>query len=563
MRPAFHPFEQLNYYSKSKPSKLFIYTEEETYTYEDSLNIVLKLAQWLKEKGIKAEDRVGIALTKKPETVFLYLAAFYLDAIPFPIHPEETSSYIDTIINKINPGIIIGNGRNDIDNFMEFNKDTFDTAIKENVSLDRNKEWSDPEQVAYLNFTSGSTGEPKAAITTYDNIFHNTISSIEALKLNVFDVHLCLFPIWVHPHEIWARPLYLGGSLALTDTVFPKTMHNIIEKANITAMMAVAPIYQTLISIKTPLRISSLRVAESGGMYFPPFLIKEFRNKTGITVIPVWGSTETTGIAFYNDDPKGDVTSIGKLCPGYEYRLSEGVVKELMIRGKGVVSGYYNLDEENRKNFRDGWYYTGDNIIEKDGNLIFIGREAGLIKVAGLKAYPLEIEQALLKHPAVSEAAVIATEDKIKGEVPKAFISLKSESETPLEIRKFLREHLLDYKIPKDIEILEGLPKTSSGKVSYKRLKEMELEQTKILLELERKINKLDIELISIIKQRYDLLMEILNMRKSLELSSYSLRLKKELSDKAAEEALKQDLPIDVIRDLLDILFDKSSLRNI
>jgi len=340
-------------------------------------------------------------------------------------------------------------------------------------------------------------------------------------------------------------------------------MSQLIEEKRVTTMMAVAPIYQTLLSLKSQYDLSSLRVAESGGMYFPPYLIREFISKTSIQVIPVWGSTETTGIAFYNPNPEEDVTSLGRICPYYECKLehTEEEGAELLIKGEGVVQGYYNDDDLTKRQFEDKWYHTGDIVIEKQDKLIFAGRMERLIKVAGLKAYPDEIEQALLTHPEVREAAVIPIPDRVKGEVPKAFISLKKGTETSLELKQYLKGMLLDHKIPKEIEVLDALPMSSSGKVSYSRLNEIEIEHTKRLKLLEERIKDIDKGLLELIKKRHSLLLDMLSLRRSLDLNAYSFKLKSDLGDEGEDFASSINLPRELAREILDTLFDRSLLR--
>ena len=132
--------------------------------------------------------------------------------------------------------------------------------------------WSTPEiqieedDIVYLNFTSGTTGMPKAAVATHANIYWNTRASIESLSLTSDDVHLCLFPVFGHPHELFARPIYLGGTIVLIDNISPKTIAEAISDCQVTCMMGVASIYATLIRFQesNPFDSSSLRVPESG-----------------------------------------------------------------------------------------------------------------------------------------------------------------------------------------------------------------------------------------------------------------------------------------------------------
>ena len=194
-------------------------------------------------------------------------------------------------------------------------------------------------------------------------------------------------------------------------------------------------------------------------------------------MIPVWGSTETTGIAIANR-PGEDLIpgSIGRPCDFYEINivdecgeeLEPGEIGEMVFKGPAVIQGYYMDEANSKKCLRDGWYYSGDlGRKDESGHFYFVERKAGLMKVAGLKVYPLEIELVLMDHPDIKEAAVISAKDRLRGEVPKALIVTKDGRElTEKEILGFCKGRLAHYKIPRIIEIRESLPKIGSGKIN-------------------------------------------------------------------------------------------------
>jgi len=195
------------------------------------------------------------------------------------------------------------------------------------------------------------------------------------------------------------------------------------------------------------------------------------------------GSTETTGIALANR-PGGSVQpgSVGKPCASYEVMLvdEDGVelpadeIGEMAFKGPAVVQGYYENTISNQECFRDGWYYSGDLARKDDqNNFYFMGRKNGMMKVAGLKVYPQEIEQVLMDHPDIKEAVVISARHKLRGEVPKAIIvTTNGQGLMEKDIRAFCRDRLAHYKMPRIVELRESLPKTSSGKTNKKALAE-------------------------------------------------------------------------------------------
>jgi long-chain acyl-CoA synthetase len=216
-------------------------------------------------------------------------------------------------------------------------------------------------------------------------------------------------------------------------------------------------------------------------MHIDLALARKFRERFGISMIPVWGSTETTGIAFANpvDDSQKE-GSFGKPCPYYQAKivgengqeLAENLVGEIAIKGPAVSAGYLENSVETRKCMKDGWFFT-DDLARKDadGYYYFLARKSGMMKVAGMKVFPLEIEGVLRSHPNIAEAAVTKVRDRLHGEVPKAVIVLKENARIDqADVRRYCEERMARYKVPRVIEFRAELPKSSGGKVLYREL---------------------------------------------------------------------------------------------
>ncbi|HKZ46329.1 MAG TPA: AMP-binding protein, partial [Thermodesulfobacteriota bacterium] len=464
---------------------------------------VNRIANALIEAGMKKGDRIGIALPRIPELVISFLAISKAGGIVAPINFELKGERIRDILITISPRLIIVH-----EQFQELikkaipagsstatiivgEKDDGDSLYWEEMLKNSNSQEPahevDENDVVYLNYTSGSTGNSRGAVTTHSNIYWNTHASVNALALTAEDLHLCMFAPFAHPHEIFARPLYLGGTIVLQDNIYPKSIAKTISSNNVTCMMGLAPMYETLLEALEHKNydLGSLRVPESGGMHTRADLIQRFEKKIGVPILPVWGSTETTGIALANTPGERLVYgSVGKPCPTYETRIVDemgedvatGEIGELIFKGPAVVSGYYKEGQDN-SSFRNGWYYSGDlGRRDIDGNFFFVDRKSGMMKVAGLKVYPMEVELALMEHPYIKEAAVIASKDRLRGEVPKAIIVTRDGNTlTDKEVLEFCRGKLPNYKIPKIMEFRESLPKIGSGKINKKELAMEEL----------------------------------------------------------------------------------------
>lgn len=496
------------------PEKPAIIYHDTVITYSELEKLTNRLANCLLSEGIGKGDCVGLLLNKRPEALISFLAIVKIGAIVTPLNYKFTKYEMEYVLKLTTPKLIIANCEHLI-NYIDLiysclpkvklllvNTDQCEKFISKRVnvfSLENKKENENysippklpapvtPDDVVYLNFTSGTTGLPKAAMTTQRNLFWNTRSSVEALDLTPDDIHLCLFPIYGHPHEIICRPLYLGGTLVLEDRLLPKYIAQSISKYRVTALMA-APVFIEMLILETENReydLSSLTILEAGGMHTTDGLASRVSSYLPGSFLPVWGSTETTGIAIANRRnlyrPAG---SVGKVCPYYEVKIVDENGKPcppdevgiMLVRGPAVVKGYFNSPEETKKMFtEDGWYKTEDLMkVDKEGYYYFQSRKSGMIKVAGMKVYPTEVENVLSLHPKIAYSVVLPYADKIRGEIPVAIVSLKAgEMVTEQEIRKFCREYLSDYKIPRIIKIWPELPKTASGKIDLKKIKEL------------------------------------------------------------------------------------------
>ena len=484
--------------AKALPEKIAIVFHERKLTYRQFNETVNRMAAGLMRLGMNKGDRVGLMLPRIPELVIGFLAVAKAGGIAVPINFELAAEGIQAVLDRTQPRflIIAEQFSEQVRTFLTPNYRI--SVISTGKPANGWASWGDvmergtPDDpsveiqfndVVYLNYTSGSTGNSKGAVTTHAHIFWNTVASVDALRLNPDDVHLCMFAPFAHPHELFARPLYLGGTLVLLENVYPKSLAKAITENRVTCMMGLAPMYENLLEVleHKVYDLSSLRIPESGGMFTRMDLIERFQQKLGVPIIPVWGSTETTGIALANR-PGQDVVpcSAGLPCPSYEAKvvgddgeeLPRGEIGEMVFKGPAVVQSYYGDEADTAACFRDGWYYSGDlGRQDHQGNFYFVERKRGMMKVAGHKVFPLEIEQVLLNHPQIKEAAVISAKDRLRGEVPKAFIVPKNGVElTEKEVLHFCKEHLAHYKLPRMIEIRGSLPKIGSGKINKKAL---------------------------------------------------------------------------------------------
>lgn len=474
----------------------FMHYHDLTFSYQDTYRLCCGLADSLRGMGLQKGDTACLLLPRIPETVISLFGMSMAGVYAIPVNYTLSHDEVNNFIAATNPSLIVVTAKTY--NVLDARVLALRSIIKLIVvggeipgaipwasvavaSEGKPKVAVTQRDIAYLNYTTGSSGVPKGARATHENIYWNTVASCEAMDITGDDVHLCMFASFAHPHELYARALYTGGSFVLLEEINPKTIARTIVSRSVTCMMGLAPMYEMLKGQHYENSLGALRIAESGGMYTRPDISRGFMERFGIPVLSVWGSTETTGIALANR-PEHFRTdgSMGMACPHYEVKIAEedgtglphGTVGEVMIKGPGVIAGYYDYPTFHCV---DEWYCTGDlGLRDEEGFYYFTERKNGMLKVAGLKVYPLQVELALMEHPSVKEVAVLGYDDKLRGVVPRAFIVTRDGSEPDHDdIRHFLKGRIADYMIPRKVDVLPELPKIGSGKINKKELQRL------------------------------------------------------------------------------------------
>lgn len=482
----------------TNPDGAAILAGDRVVRHSELAEAVARLGAALAGLGLDKGDRLAVYGRKTPAAMTAFLAAAAVGGVFFPVDPNQPPTVIRAVLDRLTPAVMCVAAE-----FLPALEALYPDGAPFPVvvmdgpppagrhSLDAlaagpfpaGLPGIGPDDPVYLNFTSGTTGAPKGAVTTLGNLLANTRASLTAFDLTPDDVHLCLMPVFVHPHETLLRPLLLGGSMVLCDRVAPKSVAAACARHKVTALMAVAAIYETL--LRLPARadnpLATVRVAESGGMHVPSALAAGLRQRYGTSITPVWGSTETTGVALANRP--GELHApcrLGWPVPGYTVRVltesgdeaAVGEPGELEITGPGVCPGYFGETPRPENRLYGGRFRTGDIVRrEPDGSYAFAGRQSMLLKVGGMKVFPVEIEEALRTHPDVAECLVVPVADTVRGEVAKAIVvPAAGVSLTPAELRHHLSGHLHRMKLPRIIEIRDSLPRTPGGKIAWKLL---------------------------------------------------------------------------------------------
>ncbi len=491
--------------------------------------VVTHLAGILLDKGAKPGDRILISMERRIEIVLAFLAVARLGAVSVPLNFKATRLERRQVIDLVKPvgGLYhkqifeLIQPPEEAGWFIWLDDDYYKDIVKSPSALktikhEKRLSHIDPDAPAYLNMTSGSTGLPKAALATNRQLTENTRACIEKFDMDESDVHLPLFAVMAHPHEIFCRALMTGASIVLLENLYPRTIVETIDKYKVTCIMAVASVYNLLIPFLAEKKydISSLRLPESGGMVTSPSLIDRFNEVTGVPIVPVWGSTESMGVAFSTElNGSSPKDSVGKPLPGYSAKivnrhgkqLPPGVTGEMCLIGLGIMDGYWNNKKLTSKVMKDGCYYSGD-LFEKDveGNYYYRGRLDAMMKVGGLKIFPAEIEAAIFSHPSVRDAVVVPYDQQGRGIVPMALIVTEpGEVLSEGQLRRFLLTKLSINRIPRIIRFLPDLPRTSNGKIDRQNLSFFaDDKQQPTVDSLERRLEAIDLKILHLLNER-------------------------------------------------------------
>ncbi len=482
------------------PHKVFLIGEFGPLTYAEFDQASDRLAARLLELGLGPGDRVALLHPNSSQLFLAYYAIVKAGAVVVPINPVYTPREIAYILDDSGAvGLLVHESLEDGARqalgqapgveavLVRRAGQTMEEALAlatSDLAPRAERSRPTPETPAFTFYTSGTTGRPKGVVLTHRNLCFGGPNIAQGFGLRESDVALVVLPM-VHIFCI-ASPfmgsLSAGGSVVVLEGFRTEQTLEAIGRHGITWLPGVPTMFTYLLSGLDPARhdVSSLRMGLSGGASLPVEVLRQWEERFGAKVLEAYGLTESTGLVIcspvYGQRKPG---SIGISASGVDVRLLNGQGREvapgevghLVFRGPNATPGYHRLPELTAERMEDGWVRTGDHAYrDQDGHYFIVGREAELIITGGYNVYPREIEEVLYAVEGVGEAAVIGVPHPVKGEVPKAFVSLKPGCALSAEdILEQCRRGLAPYKLPQ-IEFMAELPKNPTGKIMKKEL---------------------------------------------------------------------------------------------
>ncbi|MFX4261872.1 long-chain-fatty-acid--CoA ligase [Pelotomaculum propionicicum] len=471
--------------------KIAIYEKGAAYSYAQLQRKVSQYRSYLYALGVRGHDNVALYARNSAEFIFSYMAIASLGGVVVPLNTMLTPREIAFILKDAEvKHVITDKDINFSGQFEEGSGPPIKVFIADIEKETADKRYPDPSAVlikesdpCVILYTSGTTGRPKGALLSHNNLVSNARAFSEATESGPDDNTLCVLPMF---HSFgWtctiATPLYNGASITIVETFLPKDVIATIRDHGITLVAGVPAMYNFYTSLAKPEDLAGVRLFVSGGASLPMEILERFHEKTKKHVIEGYGLSEASPVVAFNPLSLTKPGSIGlpvldnkvKIFDNNGNEMGCREIGELLVQGPNVMLGYYNLPAETAEALRDGWLYTGDlAYIDEDGYIFIVDRKKDMIIVSGLNVYPREVEEILYQYPAIKEAAAIGVPDKSRGESVRAYVVLKEDMKLDKkDLMAFLKSNLAQFKLPREIVEIDSLPKNATGKILKKELR--------------------------------------------------------------------------------------------
>ena len=440
-------------------------------SYQEFHRQILKHIAWLQEQGLEKGDVFCIQMEKSEELLLWILASMALGCPVLPLNEQYTQEEVLFYLEDTEASLAIL-----LENPKHWNGKTILVSELPDISRFVEAEFPvavDLEEQALFLYTSGTTGKPKGAMISHQNILACVRGLDQAWQWSEKDILLHILPLF-HVHGLVVAmfgALYAGAKTILMPKFDAQKAVELLEKEKISICMAVPTIHYRFSRLERVPSLPNLRLLTSGSAPLPVSLHQLMQKKFGVTIVERYGMTEV-GIVLSNPySGECRAGTVGFPVGNMQFRivdsegkeLPDGEIGELLIKGDSVIKSYWKRSEQTEKTIVDGWLYSGD-LAKKDadGYYSIVGRAKDLIISGGFNIYPKEVEACLLKLDCVQEVAVIGLPNEEWGETVVGVVIGSGEER---EIIDYAKEHLASYKCPRRILFAEDFPRNAMGKI--------------------------------------------------------------------------------------------------
>jgi benzoate-CoA ligase family protein len=501
---------------EGRGGKIAIECGEERVSYQQLLERTNRVGRALLQLGVRPEERVLLLLPDTPEFLYCFFGVIKIGAVAVPtntfLKPHEYEYLLhdsrarvalvsETLLPQLRaiPREGLGHLREMVVVGEPNRNHPCLRELMAAASPELEAEPTSKDDAAFWLYSSGSTGAPKACVHLHhDMVVSSELYAKGILQMNdrdrCYSVARLFFAYGLGNAGYF--PLYCGATTILSPArPTPPGIYADIERYRPTLFFSVPTNYAALLAYRRDqgreFDLSSVRHAISAGEALPAPLFERFKQRFGVEILDALGSTETLQMVISNRPGEARPGSSGKIIPGYEARLiddsgrpvASGEIGNLLIKGDSTCAGYWNQHEKTKETFEGHWFRTGDKYYQdQDGYFWYAGRADDLFKVNGRWLSPAEVESALIAHPAVQEAAVVARNDESGLIKPAAYVVLNPDFVASEALNRDLQDWVTTkigrYKQPRWIIFLPELPKTATGKLQRFKLRELQAQQT-------------------------------------------------------------------------------------
>ena len=488
--------------AKEVPQKTAIVLGSRRISYQELDEASNRVANALIGLGMKKGDHVAILLSHSPEWLINYFGVVKVGGKTVILNAMLKAPEYDFLLRDSDSTILITEKSFSqmlasvlptlplLKHVMEVDSDSYQKMVVSGSATSPTVDIKDDDETAII-YTSGVLGKQKGVVHTHTSLMAAVFAVAPGLDQKREDICIGMIPFFyaLGLEVVALISFYKGSTIVVLPRFTPRNLLEAVEQEKATILVGVPAMYNALAMLdEDTLKgydLSSLRLALSAGAKASAHLMGMLEEKFGLTFCEIYGTTEALGHTL-GDIHNRKLGTAGKpiqeikIIDAAGKEVPQGEIGEFVCRSPQVMKGYYKEPELTAQVLKDGWFHTGDLVrMDEDGYIEYIEKKSFIIVTsAGVKIPPTEVEDVLLKHTGVAEAAYVGVPGEHEGQIPTLFVVLKEGQDiTAKEIRNFCRQSLANYKLPHKIEFIDSIPKTGSGKIARRQLKERGIAQ--------------------------------------------------------------------------------------